>query len=599
MRNVRQRNERAKSIQRKIEPGGSGTVRGNKGVAGIPQQAHLPKVPDPGTSAVMNRKEPTKSFNKQQLKQSPNLRKISLSHVNEEVSNRSIIPPSNPSKLEKKKEELNIKQVQTEKVVPQQKEKVCGVRERLLLPPKKSAQLVAPAKAEGGGKGGRAPPKKNVERYNRFISIPLSPIKLEGVPPYQLSGEVVVPPTSSVMATNTTSAAAVATVSVTGRGRDVVTSGAASSCKAIEGSFKATSQNANRNLGNGLNPIEYSSSAKSREGAESSSDRPSKSVSVVVVPTTSSATRSSKKSTAGAATSTALRGGRVATKYSPAQASSEARILPGKALPQKKNRKSVNNFKAIQPSEEKRNGAQSSQKGKSTKLPPGVVPCLSSDTANLPGKKKADVAIVSATLGTVAAKALETRKSSKTRGVGGRAPPQQKNRNFSNRFNQIQASSKKDKVVSISPNGQSTKRPPGIVSWLQAADRGSEVVVETSTATKIAQPKLAKVRKGARKVTLKQLKDYVPTMPGTDYKMPLLTAIGSYTNKQGDKLWICLVCNKTEPMKSSKPMVCCEICDDWYHFKCVGIKKKMPRKDPWFCKRCIFRPSEKKKLKNV
>lgn len=224
-----------------------------------------------------------------------------------------------------------------------------------------------------------------------------------------------------------------------------------------------------------------------------------------------------------------------------------------------------------------------------------VVRSTLSDFANK--SKKSIAAVSSARRGQrVIAKSAAARIPPKTRGVARRAPAKKKNRNLANRFNPIKASSKMNKRVSTSPKKKSTKPSPGvIVPWLSAAGRGSEEVVANSAKTpakRIAPPK--KGRKRVKKVTLKQLKEYVPTMPGTDYKMPLLTSIGSYANEAGEQMWVCLVCSKIEPMRSSKPMVCCEICNDWYHFACVGIKKKMPKKDPWYCKRCIHRSSARK-----
>lgn len=97
---------------------------------------------------------------------------------------------------------------------------------------------------------------------------------------------------------------------------------------------------------------------------------------------------------------------------------------------------------------------------------------------------------------------------------------------------------------------------------------------------------------------LKKLKAYLPVMPGTDYEMPKLSAIGSYTNRLGQSVWVCLVCNEREQDESSQDMICCDWCEDWYHFDCVGIPTgdgAMKEDDPWYCKRCIYNTSQNPK----
>lgn len=114
--------------------------------------------------------------------------------------------------------------------------------------------------------------------------------------------------------------------------------------------------------------------------------------------------------------------------------------------------------------------------------------------------------------------------------------------------------------------------------------------VEAAPAKHTSQ-KRAKGKKGHKKVNLQELKLYVPSMPGTDYELPELSARGYYTKKRGKRVWICLVCNQTEPKISSKAMISCDQdqCHDWYHLDCVGIRKAMPKKDPWYCLRCIYK----------
>ena len=49
-----------------------------------------------------------------------------------------------------------------------------------------------------------------------------------------------------------------------------------------------------------------------------------------------------------------------------------------------------------------------------------------------------------------------------------------------------------------------------------------------------------------------------------------------------DKIWICPSCKLPD---DGSPMIGCDICEEWYHWVCVGIKID-PEEDSWFCPRC-------------
>ena len=38
---------------------------------------------------------------------------------------------------------------------------------------------------------------------------------------------------------------------------------------------------------------------------------------------------------------------------------------------------------------------------------------------------------------------------------------------------------------------------------------------------------------------------------------------------------------------NTKDMVCCDCCDQWYHFACVGRKRCSQKCGPYYCPRCI------------
>ena len=56
------------------------------------------------------------------------------------------------------------------------------------------------------------------------------------------------------------------------------------------------------------------------------------------------------------------------------------------------------------------------------------------------------------------------------------------------------------------------------------------------------------------------------------------------TKKDSSSSWFCLVCKKSN---NSKPTICCDSCDQWFHWPCVGIVVPPKQSEAWFCDRCI------------
>lgn len=48
--------------------------------------------------------------------------------------------------------------------------------------------------------------------------------------------------------------------------------------------------------------------------------------------------------------------------------------------------------------------------------------------------------------------------------------------------------------------------------------------------------------------------------------------------------WSCLVCKKSS---NSKPTICCDSCDQWFHWPCVGIVIPPKTQDSWYCETCL------------
>lgn len=63
---------------------------------------------------------------------------------------------------------------------------------------------------------------------------------------------------------------------------------------------------------------------------------------------------------------------------------------------------------------------------------------------------------------------------------------------------------------------------------------------------------------------------------------------------QGNKVWICPACGRQD---DGSPMIGCDLCDDWYHFACMGIEHEPAEEEKWFCPRCTKKKGEKGKKK--
>ncbi|RUS86219.1 hypothetical protein EGW08_006014 [Elysia chlorotica] len=57
-----------------------------------------------------------------------------------------------------------------------------------------------------------------------------------------------------------------------------------------------------------------------------------------------------------------------------------------------------------------------------------------------------------------------------------------------------------------------------------------------------------------------------------------------FIDESGTQVWICPGCKKPD---DGSEMIGCDMCDNWYHWPCVGITKEPPEEQQWFCPRCI------------
>ncbi|XP_071140923.1 transcription initiation factor TFIID subunit 3-like isoform X2 [Mytilus edulis] len=60
----------------------------------------------------------------------------------------------------------------------------------------------------------------------------------------------------------------------------------------------------------------------------------------------------------------------------------------------------------------------------------------------------------------------------------------------------------------------------------------------------------------------------------------------------GQKVWICPTCKMPD---DGSPMIGCDICDDWYHWVCVGIKEDPPEDQSWYCTKCMAPKKQSKR----
>uniref|UniRef100_A0A0N5AT98 PHD-type domain-containing protein n=1 Tax=Syphacia muris TaxID=451379 RepID=A0A0N5AT98_9BILA len=60
-----------------------------------------------------------------------------------------------------------------------------------------------------------------------------------------------------------------------------------------------------------------------------------------------------------------------------------------------------------------------------------------------------------------------------------------------------------------------------------------------------------------------------------------------------DDVWICPECSVAY-VDGGTDMVCCDGCDNWFHWSCVGLLVAPPENTDWFCQSCIKKKSLKR-----
>ncbi|CAL8077109.1 unnamed protein product [Orchesella dallaii] len=151
----------------------------------------------------------------------------------------------------------------------------------------------------------------------------------------------------------------------------------------------------------------------------------------------------------------------------------------------------------------------------------------------------------------------------------------------SNRFNPIDAKNKSAPKPAITARNINSTKSSSNVAASKTNEKQSDVIAKKSAVEN-------KTFEDEVKETIFKMKRHVPNMPGTDYNMPRIDAVAKFSTQAGVQVWVCLVCKEQEPEESSREMICCDECDDWYHWTCVGITKLITEDEPWFCKRCIY-----------
>ncbi|ETN87237.1 PHD-finger [Necator americanus] len=59
-----------------------------------------------------------------------------------------------------------------------------------------------------------------------------------------------------------------------------------------------------------------------------------------------------------------------------------------------------------------------------------------------------------------------------------------------------------------------------------------------------------------------------------------------------DVVWICPSCSVA--WTEGATMVCCDMCDNWFHWHCVGLIVAPPDDVPWFCQKCAGKKQNEK-----
>ncbi|KAK6061376.1 PHD-finger [Cooperia oncophora] len=59
-----------------------------------------------------------------------------------------------------------------------------------------------------------------------------------------------------------------------------------------------------------------------------------------------------------------------------------------------------------------------------------------------------------------------------------------------------------------------------------------------------------------------------------------------------DVVWICPSCSVA--WTEGATMVCCDMCDNWFHWHCVGLIVAPPDDVPWFCQKCACKKQSEK-----
>ncbi|XP_053377058.1 zinc finger CCCH domain-containing protein 13-like isoform X3 [Mercenaria mercenaria] len=87
----------------------------------------------------------------------------------------------------------------------------------------------------------------------------------------------------------------------------------------------------------------------------------------------------------------------------------------------------------------------------------------------------------------------------------------------------------------------------------------------------------------------------LPPMPPTSaqkraQRTVITETIGTFVNESGEKIWICPACTMQD---DGSAMIGCDICDEWYHWVCVGIEEEPSEDSSWYCPKCV-KPSKSK-----
>ena len=142
------------------------------------------------------------------------------------------------------------------------------------------------------------------------------------------------------------------------------------------------------------------------------------------------------------------------------------------------------------------------------------------------------------------------------------------------------------------------KKNPKCTRWLKENTKATDKTVQQSSDKLVSSDPESSTESSASSVKpstsgtqVRSRKNMVAELPdsSTDEETAQ-DGINEHNNKD-----ICKVCKKES---EELPMIACDNCQQWYHFKCQNIRRRPKEETDWFCKQCKQNPKLTVKFTN-